>query len=307
MTITKPVPVLSPSTVLARIAQVKAALAEVEEPAEAAQLVAKAEALTYLVKKAQLSEEAQHAAAEVALRAKRRAGELLAATVPHEGGRPKKQAQAGPVSPRPPALDELGIDRHDSQRWQAIAAVPEERFERYLADAEVAEPTTAGLLRTAHVSFNGGESEWYTPTEIIEAARAVMGGIDLDPASTPEANEVVKAEHFYTIEDDGLAQPWYGRVWLNPPYSQPAVARFVERLIDDWGAGELEQACCLVNNATETGWGQLLLYHANAVCFISGRVKFRAPGGEPGAPLQGQVLAYFGPAEPTFEDLGVTL
>jgi hypothetical protein len=282
-------------------------LVEVEEPAEAAQLVAKADALAYLAKKAQLSEGIQHQAAEVALRAKRRAGELLAVTVPHEGGRPKKHRQLGGVLACPPKLDELGIDEHDSRRWQAIANVPEQRFERYLADAEVAEPTTAGLLRTAHVSFNAGEPEWYTPTIVIEAARQGMGVIDLDPASCVEANKVVKAGHFYTAADDGLSQPWSGRVWLDPPYAQPLITQFIERLVTVWEAGEISQACCLVNNASETAWGQLLLQHANLVCFLKGRVRFWAPDRKVAAPLQGQMLTYFGTAKKGFDELGVVL
>lgn len=69
-----------------------------------------------------------------------------------------------------------------------------------------------------NAQHSSASNEHYTPVDIIEAARSVMGGIDLDPATTASVNHaIVKAETFYTKEGDGLSNPWHGRVWLNPP------------------------------------------------------------------------------------------
>lgn len=143
-----------------------------------------------------------------------------------------------------------------------------------------------------HVAHNSGENEWYTPAWIIEAARAAMGSIDCDPASSSTANQTVKAATFFTAEDDGLGYQWDGNVWLNPPYSKELIGRFVEGVIDRYHAGEVLQACVLVNNATETLWGQALIEASAAVCFLNSRVKFLRPDGSTGAPLQGQMVCY---------------
>ncbi len=71
--------------------------------------------------------------------------------------------------------------------------------------------------------------EWYTPSPFVEAAREVMGGIDLDPASHEEANRTVKAARFFSEEDNGLLQVWSGRVFLNPPGG--LVVEFWKKLI----------------------------------------------------------------------------
>jgi hypothetical protein len=64
---------------------------------------------------------------------------------------------------------------------------------------------------------SSASNEHYTPGHVVESARLVLGGFDLDPASCSVANQVVRAEKYYTIEDDGLAIQWHGRVFLNPP------------------------------------------------------------------------------------------
>lgn len=167
----------------------------------------------------------------------------------------------------------------------------ETAFELLTEDLSISEPAQ----KQVHVSQSTGNNEWYTPPQFIEAARATMGTINLDPASSAIANETVKASEFFTKEDDGLSKEWHGNVWLNPPYSQPLISQFCEAVAYKYESGEIQQACVLVNNASETKWGQRLLSVADAVCFPSSRICFIRPNGsKKGTPLQGQMIVYMG-------------
>ncbi len=148
--------------------------------------------------------------------------------------------------------------------------------------------------KDVHVSQNTGENEWYTPAPFIDAAIEVMGGIDLDPASSIEANKLIGAETFHTKENSGLDQSWEGRVWLNPPYTSDLVTRFADKLTREYKADRVDQACLLTNNATETRWFQKTVRVANAVCFPDGRITYWHPDRTSRTPLQGQVVLYFG-------------
>lgn len=155
-----------------------------------------------------------------------------------------------------------------------------------------------------HVSANSGNNEWYTPPQYIELAREAMGGIDTDPASCELANQNVKAATYYTAETDGRNKPWKGNVWLNPPYAQPLMSEFAEAATTKRIDREFDQACILVNNATETGWFQRMMDAASAVCFIRGRVRYLDSQGNPAnTPLQGQAIIYMGDRADRFKDV----
>ena len=142
-------------------------------------------------------------------------------------------------------------------------------------------------------------NEHYTPSDIVEAMRRVLGGIDLDPASSPTANEVVKAERFYDEATDGLAQQWAGRVWLNPPYGKSGnesnQALWLRKLRVEHVEGRVPAAGYICNAQTGDQWFDVV-WESAAICFLRGRVRFLDPETlEPqGSPTHGSVVGYLG-------------
>lgn len=195
-----------------------------------------------------------------------------------------------------PTFEDLGIPRQRVSEWRATRDAGQDAVEAAIegALAEGRAPTKADIKRHVHVSANSGNNEWYTPPEILEAARRALGDFDLDPASSAIANRTVRASRFFTAEDDALSQPWpTGRIWMNPPYSRDLLSAFIDRFLDAVSRGS--SGIVLVNNATETGWFQRLIGGSDAVCFTAGRIKYLTPAGRPeNAPLQGQAMIYFG-------------
>ena len=155
---------------------------------------------------------------------------------------------------------------------------------------ELPEPWRNTLLSTSN--------EWYTPAQYTASARAVMGGIDVDPASNERANEVVGATTFYDAQSNGLLHDWPGRVWLNPPYGHQQ-GPFVARLVSQLAVGITTEAVVLLSaHATETAWFAPLWDHL--LCFTDHRIDFYGATGVSVNSTHGSVFVYLGPNREAF-------
>lgn len=190
--------------------------------------------------------------------------------------------------------DDLGWSTGKVAMAQKVMNEAAEEIKDALRKSEISINQAYQEIKKPHVSNNSGENEWYTPKEYIDMAASVMGSIDLDPASSAAANAVIGAKKIFAIDDDGLSKSWFGNVWLNPPYSQPQINLFADKLVNEYIHARFEQAIVLVNNATETVWFQTMASTASALCFPKGRIKFWAPNKTTATPLQGQAFLYFG-------------
>ena len=191
-----------------------------------------------------------------------------------------------------------GLTQKATQQLAESLDSPNERVREQARNAVtemVAGEEPAQAMKRAHAMYNTGDNEWYTPSNLIDCARSFLGAIDLDPASSALANETVRAMTWYGVEQDGLAQRWHGRVWMNPPYARGLIERFVERLMESHLAGDVPEALILVNNATDTRWFHHLQSapHRHTLA-LSYRVKFASPEGRDPNAMQGQVVVYLG-------------
>lgn len=136
-------------------------------------------------------------------------------------------------------------------------------------------------------AVSSASPEWPTPRAFFDALNREFGPFDLDPASNA-AN--AKAPMFYTAEDDGLAQPWKGRVWLNPPYGR-TIPAWMAKAAASVADGSAELVCCLVPARVDTRWWRDALAAASLVRIIPGRLKFGFTENNP-APFPSAVIVF---------------
>lgn len=170
--------------------------------------------------------------------------------------------------------------------WKELGHHRDWAYKQIAAAEIVSDENTKSAL------FSTGESEWPTPPHVVSAAVETLGAIDLDPCASAAGR--VPATTCYTIEDDGLAQPWRGRVYMNPPYGR-VIGDWVDRLTSEYTNGNVTAFVALVPARTDTAWFQN--FTGSHLCLVRGRLTFG--DAEQGAPFP-SAAAYMGPNPQTF-------
>lgn len=115
--------------------------------------------------------------------------------------------------------------------------------------------------------FSSASCEWETPKKFFDKQDALYH-FDLDVCATPNN---AKCAQYYTEEQDGLAQPWTGRCWMNPPYGR-TIGKWVQKAYESVRGGA-DLVVCLLPARTDTAWWHDYCMKGE-VHFIRGRLKF---------------------------------
>lgn len=133
------------------------------------------------------------------------------------------------------------------------------------------------------VQVSSEELSWITPPEIIERVRKVLGGyIDLDPASSAEANSIIKANRYYTESDDMFKQDLTcDTIYMNPPFgkvgNKSQAGIFTRHVLSCYTAGKVKYGgIILIMSRFGYDWFEDILDIATSAT-LKKRIKFINP------------------------------
>lgn len=131
--------------------------------------------------------------------------------------------------------------------------------------------------------------DWDTPNSVVKAVHRVIPEFDLDPSASTTSEIVAKTRYF----SDGLSKPWFGKVWLNPPYAE--LGRWVQKASASIIGGNCSLVIGLIPARTDTAYFQNLVLGVADIIFLPSRLRF---GKASGTARFSTVLAVWSHEEP---------
>ena len=112
----------------------------------------------------------------------------------------------------------------------------------------------------SHQRTVGATQTWITPKWILNALAPPHGFFDTDPCAADPRPWDCACTSFTAC---GLERPWYGRVWLNPPFDRYQVAQWVQKLAAHGHGTALPHA------RTEAEWFEPVWQAASGILFLA--------------------------------------
>ena len=163
-----------------------------------------------------------------------------------------------------------------------------ETTEHALDDSQENQLITDGGTPTNDLSlFTSSETdEWATPPDFLRPLKESVGGFDLDAAAGAEESPI--AEHAYSEDDDGLSEPWFGTVWVNPPYS--AMEEWTQKVVSELHRDDVDTILYLCKGDSSTDWWHTALAESTIIGMLDERLSF-GDGSQP-APFASYVFVF---------------
>src|SRR5262249_28687435 len=135
-----------------------------------------------------------------------------------------------------------------------------------------------------NLHFSSATDDWSTPQDLFDACNRIFG-FTLDACAQPHN---AKCLRYYSPIDDGLAQPWTGAVWMNPPYGR-AIGKWMRKAWQSSQQGAT--VVCLVPARTGSKWWRDYAENGQ-ITFLAGRLRFG--NSKTGAPFPSALVVFGG-------------
>jgi hypothetical protein len=179
-----------------------------------------------------------------------------------------QRALASIIETTQPTL--IALERHGTGRLPTL-----DRVLLTLGAGAYLSPIGSMQAFYVHVGNCSISQTWTTPKELLEPLYSVFGVFDLDPYS-PTSNgrtTFVKAKAYFTETDDGLSLPWFGTVFMNPPYGR-SIHHWTAKAKAEVAQGNAEVVVGLVPARPDTRYWHRDIAGSASVFFLKGRLKF---------------------------------
>lgn len=141
-----------------------------------------------------------------------------------------------------------------------------------------------GFIVKGNVHFSSEKDTWSTPWDFFHKYDLIYN-FNTDVCAVADS---AKCGHYYSPEQDGLAQDWHGVCWMNPPYGRQII-KWMKKAYEESLKGVT--VVCLVPSRTDTKWWHEYAMKGD-ITFVKGRLKFG--GSKNSAPFPSAVVVFKG-------------